>query len=95
MNTHRSLCINWFQDKLIWIGWIILSETVFTPQPRKVTSTQSGSLPCSSVVDDQLVIEEKGMHSVEKFLIARRLMYWQVYLHKTSSGRRVALGAEF
>jgi len=37
-----------------------------------------------NVVDDQLVIEEKGMHSVEKFLIARRLMYWQVYLHKTS-----------
>ena len=37
-----------------------------------------------NVIDDQLVIEEKGMHSVEKFLIARRLMYWQVYLHKTS-----------
>ena len=37
-----------------------------------------------NVVDDQLVVEEKGMHSVEKFLIARRLMYWQVYLHKTS-----------
>lgn len=37
-----------------------------------------------NVIDDELVIEEKGMHSVEKFLIARRLMYWQVYLHKTS-----------
>lgn len=36
-----------------------------------------------NVVDDQLVIEEKGIYSVEKFLIARRLMYWQVYLHKT------------
>jgi HD superfamily phosphohydrolase len=35
------------------------------------------------VVDDQLVIEEKGIYSIEKFLIARRLMYWQVYLHKT------------
>ncbi len=35
------------------------------------------------VVDDTLVIEEKGIYSVEKFLIARRLMYWQVYLHKT------------
>ncbi len=36
-----------------------------------------------NVVDDQLVIEEKGIYSIEKFLIARRLMYWQVYLHKT------------
>lgn len=35
------------------------------------------------VVDDNLVVEEKGIYSIEKFLIARRLMYWQVYLHKT------------
>tara|TARA_B100000902_G_scaffold399561_1_gene471031 strand:+ start:21822 stop:23078 length:1257 start_codon:yes stop_codon:yes gene_type:complete len=35
------------------------------------------------VINDQLVIQEKGIHSIEKFLIARRLMYWQVYLHKT------------
>ncbi|MFT5216942.1 MAG: HD superfamily phosphohydrolase [Glaciecola sp.] len=37
-----------------------------------------------NVVDNELVIEEKGIYSVEKFLTARRLMYWQVYLHKTS-----------
>ena len=36
-----------------------------------------------NVVDDALVVEEKGIYSVEKFIIARRLMYWQVYLHKT------------
>ena len=36
-----------------------------------------------SVHDGALVVEEKGIYSVEKFLIARRLMYWQVYLHKT------------
>jgi uncharacterized protein len=35
------------------------------------------------VVNDNLVVEEKGIYSIEKFLIARRLMYWQVYLHKT------------
>ena len=35
------------------------------------------------VVDGQLMIEEKGIYSVEKFLVARRQMYWQVYLHKT------------
>tara|TARA_Y100001980_G_C14556924_1_gene354316 strand:+ start:159079 stop:160305 length:1227 start_codon:yes stop_codon:yes gene_type:complete len=37
-----------------------------------------------NVVDDQLVVEEKGMYSIENFLNARRLMYWQVYLHKAS-----------
>lgn len=37
-----------------------------------------------NVVNDELVIEEKGIYSIEKFLTARRLMYWQVYLHKTS-----------
>ncbi|MCZ6594148.1 MAG: HD domain-containing protein [Bacteroidetes bacterium] len=37
-----------------------------------------------NVKDDMLVVEEKGIYSVEKFIVARRLMYWQVYLHKTS-----------
>ncbi len=36
-----------------------------------------------NVFEDHLVVEEKGIYSVEKFIIARRLMYWQVYLHKT------------
>jgi HD superfamily phosphohydrolase len=36
-----------------------------------------------NVVNDELVVEAKGIYSIEKFLIARRLMYWQVYLHKT------------
>ena len=36
------------------------------------------------VVEDRLVVEQKGIHSVENFLVARRLMYWQVYLHKAS-----------
>ncbi|MCB9170863.1 MAG: HD domain-containing protein [Flavobacteriales bacterium] len=35
------------------------------------------------VVNDRLVVEEKAIYSIEKFLVARRLMYWQVYLHKT------------
>ncbi|WP_299889727.1 HD domain-containing protein [uncultured Lacinutrix sp.] len=37
-----------------------------------------------NVKNDELVVEDKGIYSVEKFLVARRLMYWQVYLHKTS-----------
>jgi len=36
-----------------------------------------------TVVDNELMVEEKGIYSIEKFLLARRLMYWQVYLHKT------------
>lgn len=39
-----------------------------------------------AVADGQLVVEEKAVHSVEKFIISRRLMYWQVYLHKTVLG---------
>ncbi len=35
------------------------------------------------VTNDELAVEEKGIYSIEKFIIARRLMYWQVYLHKT------------
>jgi HD superfamily phosphohydrolase len=37
-----------------------------------------------AVNDNELVVEEKGIYSIEKFIIARRLMYWQVYLHKTT-----------
>jgi len=39
-----------------------------------------------NVVDDKLVVEEKALYSVENFLSGRRLMYWQVYLHKTGIG---------
>lgn len=39
-----------------------------------------------TVKNNELMVEEKGVHSVEKFLIARRQMYWQVYLHKTVLG---------
>ncbi len=43
------------------------------------------------VENDMLVIEEKGIYSVEKFLVARRLMYWQAYLHKTSLAAELVL----
>lgn len=44
-----------------------------------------------NVHDDQLVVDIKGIYSIEKFLVARRLMYWQVYLHKTSTGAECML----
>ena len=43
------------------------------------------------VKDDELMIEEKGIYSIEKFLVARRLMYWQVYLHKAVMGAEMLL----
>ncbi len=43
------------------------------------------------VKNDTLMVEEKGIHSIEKFLIARRLMYWQVYLHKTVLSSEIML----
>jgi len=45
-----------------------------------------------NVVDDTIVVEEKGIYSIEKFLVARRLMYWQVYLHKTVTSGEQMLG---
>lgn len=44
-----------------------------------------------NVVDDSLVVEEKGVYSIEKFLVARRIMYWQVYMHKTVVSSEVLL----
>lgn len=37
-----------------------------------------------NVVEDNLVVEQKGIYSIENYLVSRRLMYWQVYLHKTA-----------
>ena len=51
-----------------------------------VTEGKVGSeriLKMLNVVNGQLVVEEKGIYSIEKFIVARRLMYWQVYLHRT------------
>lgn len=54
------------------------------------TGVPEGSIGVNRIVEvldvhnDQLVVEEKGLYSIENFLHARRLMYWQVYLHKTT-----------
>lgn len=53
------------------------------------TGVQEGVIGCArilkmlNVVDDQLVIDQKGLYSIENYLTSRRSMYWQVYLHKT------------
>ena len=57
-------------------------DSFFTGVSEGVIGTER-IIKMLTVSNDSLAIEEKGIYSIEKFLIARRLMYWQVYLHKT------------
>ena len=57
-------------------------DTYFTGVSEGVIGSER-IIKMLNVADGELVVEEKGIYSIEKFLIARRLMYWQVYLHKT------------
>ena len=63
-------------------------DSFFTGVSDGVVSNQR-IIKMFSIVNDEIVIKEKGIYSIEKFIVARRLMYWQVYLHKT------VLSAEF
>ena len=57
-------------------------DSFFTGVSEGVIGTQR-IIKMLNIADDKLVAEVKGIHSIEKFIIARRIMYWQVYLHKT------------
>jgi hypothetical protein len=57
-------------------------DSFFTGVPEGTVNAQR-LIAMLNVKNDALVVEEKGIYSVENFLVARRLMYWQVYLHKT------------
>ncbi len=57
-------------------------DSFFTGVYEGIVSTDR-IIKMLDVVDDELVVEVKGIYSIEKFIIARRLMFWQVYLHKT------------
>lgn len=60
-------------------------DSFFTGVSEGVIGTER-ILKMFSVKNDELVIDEKGIYSIEKFIISRRLMYWQVYMHKTVVG---------
>lgn len=60
-------------------------DSFFTGVSEGVVSSER-IIKMLNVRNDKLVVEQKGLYSIEKFLIARRLMYWQVYLHKTVVG---------
>ncbi|MEM0516772.1 MULTISPECIES: HD domain-containing protein [Aequorivita] len=57
-------------------------DSFYTGVPEGTVNAQR-LIAMLNVKNDSLVVEEKGIYSVENFLVARRLMYWQVYLHKT------------
>ncbi len=58
-------------------------DSFFSGVPEGAISTER-IINLLDVVDDQIVVEEKGLYNLENFLNARRLMYWRVYLHKTA-----------
>lgn len=70
-------------------GQLDMDRTDYLKRDSFYTGMAEGNINTDRIVamlnvqDDQLVVEEKGVYTVEKFLVARRLMYWQVYLHKT------------
>lgn len=57
-------------------------DSFFTGVSEGVIGTER-LIKMLDVADDELVVEAKGIYSLEKFIVARRIMYWQVYLHKT------------
>ncbi len=80
---HRS-----FLNELV-SGQLDMDRTDYLKRDSFYTGMAEGNINTErivamlNVIDDHLVVEEKGVYTVEKFLVARRLMYWQVYLHKT------------
>ena len=65
-------------------------DSFFSGVSEGVVSSQR-IIKMLNIVNDQLVVEEKGIYSLEKFIVARRLMYWQVYLHKTVISAEILL----
>jgi len=75
---HQLVSSQLDMDRLDYLS----RDSFFTGVSEGVVSNQR-IIKMLSVVEDRLVVEEKGIYSIEKFIVARRLMYWQVYLHKT------------
>lgn len=81
---HRKFLLQLISSQLDMDRMDYLKRDSFYSGVAEGTINSDRLIQMMNVVDDVLVIEEKGIYSVEKFLMARRLMYWQAYLHKTS-----------
>jgi HD superfamily phosphohydrolase len=75
---HQLVSSQLDMDRLDYLS----RDSFYTGVSEGVVSNQR-IIKMLNVRDDKLVVEEKGIYSIEKFIVARRLMYWQVYLHKT------------
>ena len=97
MNGQLSLAIQIFKDEYpkrflhqLVSGQLDMDRLDYIRRDSFYTGVTEGNIGSARIIkmldvaDDRLVIESKGIYSIENFLTARRLMYWQVYLHKTS-----------
>ena len=75
---HQLVSSQLDMDRLDYLG----RDSFFTGVSEGIVGTDR-IISMLNVHDDALVVDEKGIYSVEKFIISRRLMYWQVYMHKT------------
>jgi HD superfamily phosphohydrolase len=80
---HRKFMLQLISSQLDMDRMDYLKRDSFYSGVAEGTINSDRLIQMMNVQDDELVIEEKGIYSVEKFLVARRLMYWQAYLHKT------------
>ena len=75
---HQLVSSQLDMDRLDYLG----RDSFFTGVSEGIVGTDR-IISMLNVHNDELVVDEKGIYSVEKFIISRRLMYWQVYMHKT------------
>ena len=83
-NYHRKFMLQLISSQLDMDRMDYLKRDSFYTGVAEGNINSDRLIQMMNVVDDVLVLEEKGIYSIEKFLMARRLMYWQAYLHKTS-----------
>ena len=97
MNGQLTLAIQIFKDEYpkrflhqLVSGQLDMDRLDYLRRDSFYTGVTEGNIGSARIIqmldvrDDHLVVESKGIYSIENFLTARRLMYWQVYLHKTS-----------
>lgn len=97
MDGELSLAIQIFKDEYankylhqLVSGQLDMDRLDYLRRDSFFTGVPEGSIGSARIIkmlnlkDDRLVVDEKGIYSLENFLVARRLMYWQVYLHKAS-----------
>ncbi len=83
-NYHRKFMLQLISSQLDMDRMDYLKRDSFYSGVAEGNINSDRLIQMMNVQDDVLVMEEKGIYSIEKFLMARRLMYWQAYLHKTS-----------